>query len=265
MTDQERPSRWAVEQFGADAAEVLRHVVVGLQQGQRTARTVHAAALAAGARDNHAYGAMWTARYHRFAEQFERAGLPGSQVLKPKGAPYSLAVVHDRVLIPFRHATTLSVPITQAKLRTMIPRRVSREHGVEPAPTLFDVPPAPDPELAEEEAMAAAIAAAQAERLTVVYVAYVANADSDDILAAWWGIPASLDDDGTLVWSPEQLDLSIAAPAGGAGPALPGTATVPGFAQGAEPPLRFGSRPAPVQHPASEPEPPASETVNGDD
>jgi hypothetical protein len=265
-----RPSRWAVQQFGEHAAEVMRHVVTGLVRGQRGARLVQATAETAGAADRRAYGSMWATRYSSVVEQFELADLPGYQAHRPKGASYSLAVVNGRVLIPFRHATSLKEPISHAKLSNTIPRRVSRDHGVQPAPTLFDdasggVEATMDPSVAD------AAAAARAEKLTVVYVAYVANADSDEVLGAWWGTPESLEDDGTMVWSPEKLDLSIATvqqtfiESSGdlhtAGTAAP----TPGFAEGEIPVLNVTPRPETTELPSAETEPTPSEADDGDD
>ncbi|TDV44156.1 hypothetical protein [Actinophytocola oryzae] len=58
MTSEVGPSRWAVEQFGDHAAEVRRHVIVGLARGQRGARLVQTVAESAGAKDKLPYGSM---------------------------------------------------------------------------------------------------------------------------------------------------------------------------------------------------------------
>lgn len=273
------PSRWAVEQFGEHAAEVVRHVVVGLARGQRAARAVQATAEKLGAVDKRAYGSLWATRYRKVVEQFELADLPGYQPYKPRGASYYLAVVNGRVLIPFRHATSLNEPITNAKLSTKIPQQVSRENNVEPPPTLFDSQSAPDP--TGDPTVAEAAAAAEAENLTVIYVAWVANADSDEVLAAYWGTPASLQDDGTIMWQgglPEKLDMSLASlgenrgTLGGeerdtsGGLRASGTSqTTPGFAQGDEPPLGFSARSQPEEAPSAEPEPTTPEAEAGDE
>lgn len=262
------PSRWAVEQFGEHAADVVRHVVTGLARGQRAARLVQAAAQSAGAGDKRAYGSMWAARYKSVVDQFELADLPGYQAHKPKGASYSLAVINGRVLIPFRHATSLTEPIARARLGNKIPRKVSRDNGVEPAPTLFDT--AYGAESATDPTVAEAAAAARAEKLTVIYVAYVAHADSDEVLAAWWGTPDSLEDDGTMLWSPEPLDMSIAtAQSTGASPADLRTAGADtqtrGFAEGDVPPLEVTARTEITERPSAEPEPATPEAEDGDE
>ncbi len=268
MAGEVRPSRWADEQFGEHAAEVMRHVVTGLARGQKAARLVQVTAESAGAQDKRPYGSMWATRYHQVVSQFDLASLPGYEAHKPKGASYSLAVVNGRVLIPFRHATSLKEPISCAKLSTKIPQKVSRDNGVEPAPTLFDVL-----DVTEGEAnptVAEAAEAAKAEKLTVIYVAYVANADSDEILAAWWGTPHSLEDDGTMRWDPERLDMSIAAEQDsshsrsdlhGVGTATPAQ----GWAGGEVPSLNVTPRFEEAERPSAEQEPMNPETEDGDE
>lgn len=268
MTGEITPSAWAVEQFGEHAAEVMRHVVTGLAQGQKAARLVQVAAEGAGAKDKRPYGSMWATRYQLVVEQFDLASLPGYEPRKPKGASYSLAVVNGRVLIPFRHATSLTEPISQAKLSTKIPQQVSRDNGVDPAPTLFDTPETASAE--EHPTVAEAAAAAHAEKLTVIYVAYVASAASDEILAAWWGTPYSLEIDGTMLWEPEQLDMSIATAqdSGGSRRDLqdPGAA-IPrqGWAGGEVPSLDVAARVEPAKDPSPESEPTTPETEDGNE
>lgn len=266
------PSEWAVEQFGDAALDVARYVIRGLMRGQRGARIVQVAARAEGATDNYAFGSMWNTRYQLFVEQFELADLPGYEGIKPKGASYKLPVINDRVLIPFRHATSMNKPISQAKLGSMIPRRIARDSGVLPENTLFDEldgivddeDPTGFPTVGEVAAEARAL------NLKVIYVAYVANADSDEIQAAWWGTPVSLEDDGSMVWFPEQLNLSIAADdAGGVtGTALKDVGSVvdaPSFAQGDEPELDVAPKPRKDDLPSSEPEPSTTRDVTAND
>lgn len=267
MTGEVVPTRWAVEQFGEHAAQVMRHVVTGLVRGQRAARAVQMAAIKEGSADKRAYGSTWATRYKLVVDQLGLADLPDYKSFKPKGAPYSLAVVNGRVLIPFRHATSLNVPISQARLSTTIPHKVSRDHGVVADPTLFDVPV---DEAAADPSVAEVVAVARAENLTVVYVAYVANADSDEVLGAWWGIPDSLEDDGRMRWSPERLNMGIAtlqtpskarADLHSAGT----SATTPGFAEGEVPPLVVVAHAETVQLPASEVEPITPDAEDGDE
>lgn len=272
MVGRSAPSAWAVDQFGDAAGEVAGHVVRGLIRGQRGARLVQAAARAEGATDNYAFGSMWNTRYQVIVEQFELADLPGYEVIKPKGASYRLVVVNGRVIIPFRHATSMNKPVGQTKLGSLIPRRLARDSGVLPERTLFDdLDSGIDVADGVESPTVGEVAAeARALNLKVVYVAYVANADSDEIQAAWWGTPASLEDDGSMVWFPEQLDLSIAAEvtARVAGPTL-GVVGVgvnsPGFAQGDEPALDVTARPRRDDLPGSEAEPDISDAVAEDD
>lgn len=274
MAGEITPSQWAVEQFGDDAAEVIRRVVKGLARGQQTAYEVQVAARKAGAEDKRAYGSMWATRYGQVVKQFELDKLPGYEARKPKGASYSLAVVNGRVLIPFRHADSLKEPISRAKVSTKIPHQVSRDNGVGPAqppPTLFDsdseaTEPAADPSVAE------AAAAAEAEQLTVIYVAYAANADSDKVLAAWWGTPTSLEDDGTMVWKPEPLDMSIATAEQDSSDSRDdlrdASTTAPrarGFTGGDLPDLGVTHRSEVAKRPSAEQEPTISDIENGDE
>lgn len=252
-----------MEQFGDAAADVERYVVRGLRRGQRGARAVQAVARAEGATGNHPYGSFWNTRYELVVQQFALADLPGFEMIKPPGASYHLAVVNGRVLIPFRHATTMNKPIAQAQLGSLLPRRISREHGVLPERTLFDdeaVVVETPVESVEFPTVGQVAADARELELTVVYIAYVANADSDDIQAAWWGTPTSLEDDGRMAWAPERMDLSIAdeIAAGGHDIGLRPTGTaagMPGFAQGDEPDLDFAVRGDKDELPASEAEP----------
>ncbi|MFJ1765350.1 hypothetical protein ACIOD2_33840 [Amycolatopsis sp. NPDC088138] len=249
-----------MEQFGDAALDVTTCVVRGLVRGQRSARAVQLAARAEGAGDNYAYGSMWNARYKKVVDLFQLADLPGFEIIKPKGASYRLAVVNGRVLIPFRHSDSLGKPIRQAKLGSLIPRRLSRESGVLPENTLFDElggPPADAESVDESPSVGEAAAEARSLGLTVVYIGYVANSDSDEVLAAWWGTPVSLEDDGSMTWFPEQLDLSVAvedsAGAVGTGLHVAGvSASTPGFAQGEEPRLAMDTRLRKDESPTSE-------------
>ncbi|MFD8104242.1 hypothetical protein ACFV24_32380 [Nocardia fluminea] len=264
MVSTGEPSNWAAGEFGEGALETAKCLVRGLKRGQRSARAVQATARAQGSTDNRVFGAMWNTRYQVVVDDFGLADLPGFETIKPKGASYSLAVVNGRVLIPFRHSTSMTKPIGQAKLASLVPRRIARDTGVEPAPTLFDAARNTDshPDDASDSPTVRDVAAdARASNLKVVYVAYVANADSDDILAAWWGTPTSLEDDGTMVWFPERLDLSIAdgdflANPGKTDLHATGTASeTPGFAHGDEPDLTVLPKPRIDELPASEIEP----------
>lgn len=228
------PSQWAVQQFGPHAETVVACVVDGLRRYQRAARRVQLTAESEGRSTRRPYGAMWDGSYTHVADQLSQAELPGYRSYRPRGASYELAVVNDRVIIPFRHATTLRRPISQARIETNIPVAEARRWGIEPPPTLFDLP---EPDAARPSAAGAARAAHEDGTVRVVYVGYVANAESDDILAAWWGEPDSVDDEGNLAWSPEPLPL------GDDARRAPSPDAVPGFADGEVPALFGSSRP----------------------
>lgn len=277
MTGSGGVSKWSDSQFGDDAVDIAKRVVRGLIRGQRSARAVQMAARSEGATGNYAYGSMWGARYHWVIEEFQLGDLPGYARIRPKGAPYWLAVVDGCVLIPFRHATSMGKPIGQAKLGSMVPRRIARDAGVLPERTLLDeledatATNDDDSHSYSDSPTVGEVAAdARALDLTVVYIAYVANADSDEIQAAWWGTPISLEDDGTMVWYPERLDLSIAEDAVSTTPgaglrALGPDTDTPGFAQGAEPALDVTPKPRKDELPVSEIEPEAPDAAAEDD
>jgi hypothetical protein len=112
--------------------------------------------------------------------------------------------------------------------------------------------------------------AARAANLTVIYVAYVANADSDVVLAAWWGTPDSLEDDGRMRWSPERLDMSIATSqtsdqSRGDLHVAGASTAAPGFAEGELPPPVVTAHAETVHLPASEAEPIIPEAEDGDE
>jgi hypothetical protein len=271
MVSSVTPSRWAVEHFGEHAAAATECVVSGLVRAQKAAWQVQKAAEAEGASTKRPYGSMWDSRYNFVIERFELRKLPGYEAYRPKGASYSLAVVNGRVLIPFRHATTLGVPISQARIQNQIPRVEARRLGVEPSqPSLFDDPTVADGAGCAPTVAEAAAAAEAAEDLRVIYVGFVANAGSDEVLAAWWGEPTALEDDGSLVWTPEELDLSIAtATSSGSTRSrldVPGVAaTTQGFAQGDVPPLNVATRDRQVDKPSAESEPVTPDAVDGDE
>jgi hypothetical protein len=254
-------SRWAVEQFGDQAAEVMKRVVTALTKAHRAAWRVQVTAVEQGASNRRPYGSMWVELYHFFTEEFQ--DLEGVHKFRPPGASYSLVVLNSRVLIPFRYSTNLRDPIGSAKIKSEVPKKVSRNFGVKPPPTLFDDidEPVDGPEAAE---------AAAAAGLTVIYIAFAANADTDRLLAAGWGTTVSLDKDGRLNWTPEKLRIDIAdesaadssTPGGlAAGP----SSTTSSFDEGEQPALDVSPRHQPVPVSSPEPEPTTPTAENGND
>lgn len=266
MVIKHTPSPWAVEHFGEHAADVTECVVEGLTRAQRAAWEVQVTADRGGATTKRPYGSMWDSRYNSIVEQFRLTTLPNYESYRPQGASYHLAVVNRRVLIPFRHADNLRKKITEARVSNQIPRAEARRHGVEPPPTLFDIHEEADITLAQ-----AAAEGEIAEDLEVIYIAFVANASSDEVLAAWWGQPLSMEDDGRLHWTPEALDLSTAASRasgsmGGDELTVPGTgAAMRGFAEGEVPMLNLPPRTEPVDRPSSEAGPDAPDAQDRDE
>lgn len=230
-------SNWAEGHFGAEAPTVIKRVVTALAIAQQAAWRVQESAVKEGASNARAYGSMWETRYHCLVEQL--SDLEGFRTYHPRGAPYKLVLLNGRLLIPFRHSTTLTEPIGTAKLGNEVPMKVSRHFGVQPSPTLFD-------DYADEIEDAAV-----PEHVAVIYIAYVANAGSDQLLRAWWGEAASLEEDGHLNWNPEELPVDaadLASPLTLAG----ASADAPGFDQGAEPGLDMALRPHRVEVPSAE-------------
>lgn len=263
------PSSWAVEQFGEHAATVMKCVAGGLQRAQLAARRVQLAADAEGGTTRRPYGSMWETRYTFVVDHFKLANVPGYQPYRPFGASYHLAVINGRVLIPFRFANNLHTPPSQARITTQIPQAEGRRQGVKPSPSLFDEFPVGG-DADADVTVAEAVADARAENLHVIYIAFAANADSDDVLGAWWGEPIALEDDGSLIWTPEKLDLTIATPTSdvrttGDLQVAGTTPSMPGFTQGAEPALTFFTRSQRLDTPTSEAEPITPDAENGDE
>lgn len=256
MAEMVVPSGWAVSQFGEQAASVIERVVLGLAAAQQMAWRVQAAAANEGVATRRPYGSLWDARYHAFVEALK--DLDGFREYHPPGAPYRLPVVNERVLIPFRHATNLGRPIGSARLENDVPRKVSREFGAEPQPSLFD-----------EFDGGLEARPVEVDDVPVIYVAYVANADSDRLLGAWWGEAAAMDDEGRLHWSPEKLPLDLVARSRGrrvdSGVAAAGVDSQRMFYEGVEPTLLVKARSVEVELPSAEFEPTRPDSADGDE
>ena len=228
---------WASTQFGGQAQEVARRVVRALTDAQQVgARTQDASGL----QRRYPYGSTWTSKFEQLVEHL--GGLPGAEVVPVPGAPYKLMRVNGRLLIPFVLARSLGdVParpkLTSELLRTIAERTVPR---TPPVPTLFDQddPPAPHSVPAPRAPQDAA---------PIVFIGVVGNADSEALLAAWWGTAESIDADGVMTWSPTglppQLVSELPRPV-----ATPGRSdTVAAFDEGAVPALSLSARPRPVE------------------
>jgi hypothetical protein len=247
----------------------MKRVVTALAKAQRVAWRVQAFAAEEGASNKRPYGSMWDTRYHFLVKQLE--GLDGFTTHHPPGASYDLALVNGRVLIPFRHSTKLNVPIAAARIGTEVPRKVSRDFGVKPSATLFDDFEGGVEEPADGVAVGEAAAAAAAENLPVIYIGYVVNADTDRLLAAWWGAPIALEEDGRLIWEPERLPVDIVEDSADNNSTRGGLAStgvssrIPRFDEGDEPVLNVSPRPKAVPAPSPEIEPTSPSSEDGDE
>ena len=238
---------FAEEHFGDQAVEVMRRVVQALTDAQRAGV---AAQGASGLRGKHPYGSTWNAKFDFMVAAFR--DLPGVTLARPEGVGYRLVVLNGRLLVPFQHAKTLATPITEAQVRSAPLRGLTSEAVARPPSpwTLFDDDPGSDDPGSPGPDDAAVPLSELGSELTVVYIGFASNADTDRLLAAWWGVPTAQDDEGNLTWNPEPLPLHLAAeqtPAAatdaGAGPGAGLGAAVAGFDQGEIPQPTISPRP----------------------
>ncbi|MBB6375971.1 hypothetical protein BKA01_003229 [Pseudonocardia eucalypti] len=247
---------WAQEQFGDDAAEVIRRVVRAILAAHQSAL---AAQHASGLEKKFAYGSVWEAKYLNLVA--ELGDMPGAEIIKVPNTGYFLIKLHGKVLVPFRHASSLSIPISQAKIESVVLRDLAALSVPRPPrqPSLFDFAD-------EAETDTRATPASQQgdsetspildENTTFIYIGFVANADSKAVLAAWWGIAQAQAEDGTLTWSPEELPLHIISP-----DEIPthvpqprSAGQIAAFDQGTAPALEVSARPRPVEDPVTDDE-----------
>lgn len=237
------PTSWAVQRFGEHAQAVMLGVVQALTAAQRAGL---AAQDASRLRARHPYGGTWLARYEFLVNALHE--LPGVQIVRPHGAGYRLVLFNGCLLVPFLHSKTLTEPpISRARVPSVLLRELTAAAVAPPHEPLALF--TPDPPVAPGPAPAVATLPAGTE---VVYVAFVANADSDGVLAAWWGIPQFQDSEGGLTWSPDPLPVHLAErpahdPAHDPArfsPVVPAPRRA--FDQGELPELALGARPSPT-------------------
>lgn len=252
------PTDWARSQFGVDAAEVTLRVV-------RAMAAAHHAGLEAQAASGMAklfpFGAVWPTRFDNLVAELH--DMPGAEVVKVPGAPYKLIKLQGKLLIPFRLATTLNVPGSQARIES----RVLRDLAALSIPR-----PVPEPTLFDSETESGINSgglpapAALDEDTPIIYIGVVANADSKTLLAGWWGIGEAQDEDGHLTWSPERLPLTVVGtgdvPVRVPQPRSPDD--VPAFDQGPVPPVTVTARPRRVDAPPTGDVPSISATSSDD-
>lgn len=254
---------WAVAQFGGHAGEVARRVAQALtdaqQVGTRTQR-------ASGQVKRYAYGSTWTSKYEQMIYQFAEAPgapLPAVEIVPVPNAAYSLVRVGGRLLIPFLLARSLADVDDAPTLASEVLRATATKNVPAPLPalSLFDDDPGGDgviegmipPQRAASESEPPTVESAPAEptpdAVPPVFIGYVANADSETVLGAWWGNAHAIDSEtGVITWSPEPLPLQLAAAAGAPSP-VPDprdTDRSEAFDQGSAPEVTVVVRPRPA-------------------
>ncbi|MFG1762248.1 hypothetical protein ACGFIH_02880 [Micromonospora parva] len=198
---QEPPvSLWATQHFGDEAREIRQLVADALAQSQSRAVMIQHMS---GLPGKQPFGGMWP-KTHQEMENKLRA-IPGARRFHPPKAPYNLMVVNNRLLLPFRHADTISKPLTKAKLKTKVAKELSAVlAAAAPAADLFSF-------LGSDAGALEAPALNRPELLhldpqtKVIYVPFVSHAHSG-LIKAWWG-EAGMRPDGTLIWGPELEEL----------------------------------------------------------
>lgn len=193
-------SSWATRHFGDEAHEIRQLVADALAQSQSRAVLIQDMS---GLPGKQPFGGMWPKTYQELESKLGR--IPGARPFHPPKAPYNLMVVNNCLFLPFRHADTISKPITEAKLKTKVARELSAVlAAAAPAADLFSF-------LGSEAGTLEAPVLNRPELLhldphtKVIYVPFVSHADTG-LIKAWWG-EARVRSDGTLVWEPEPEEL----------------------------------------------------------
>lgn len=255
MSSSVQVSPWAAEQFGDLAETVVRAVVESLEEAHEAGLRTQGAS---SARHNRPYGSMWPERYDVLVSKLR--GERGVEILHPRGASYDLPVINGRVLFPFRHSDNLAKrPITQARIANPIPQQLATRLNVptpRPPETLFDEPDEDDQVVAAPPAP---------PNLQIVYIAYVCNPQTQQVLHAWWGIPKAQDEQGHLDWDPEPLPLELLRPGVADKPSTVTGTAAQAFDSGEPPTPNLQPRPRIVDNPPTEPEPDEDTPVDGDE
>lgn len=266
---------WSIGQFGPFAGEVARRVVQACTDAQRVGTRTQRAS---GQVRRYAFGSTWTSKYEQMVQQFTVAAggeLPPVETVAVARAPYELVRVNGRLLIPFVLARTVSEVPNEPTLASEVLRAITAKTVPPPPPplTLFDEDAEID--LRHQVPMARAadeagvpVPAAQKSDPAPVFVGYVANADSESLLAVFWGTAKSVDvDTGTISWSPEQLPVHLATVAAGldAVPAPRESEGARAFDEGTPPEVAVVARPRRIERTDEAPDEPARapEVVSG--
>jgi hypothetical protein len=264
LNEESPVSAWARSHFGQDAEAVRRGLVEGLHQAQQRAVLIQEMS---GLPSKQPYGGMWPGTYKALEEQL--LGLEGTYKFRPPNASYNLMVVRERLLLPFKLADNLNVPVKQARLATKIGRNLSLAlSAAQPPDDLLSLL-GEDFEFDPVSVVNELIHLSPATK--IVYVPYVAHADAG-LLKSWWG-EGLMQSDGTIAWladQPEELPAAKGAAAEASGATFTGLAKVGGsgraFDEGDLPALDFPTHPRPVAAPKAEQEPESGKPTanNGD-
>ncbi|SCL21233.1 hypothetical protein GA0070616_2243 [Micromonospora nigra] len=237
MLQEPAASHWAQQNFGPQATDVQHRLVDALVQSQGRAVLIQQMS---GLDTKQPYGGMWP-KVHQEVE-LQLSKVPGAQRFRPPRACYNLMVVNGRLLLPFRHADSLSVPASKARLTTKVARELSAMlAAAAPAADLFSLFSPED--LSETPVLKRPELIYLAPQTKVIYVPYVSHAHSG-LLKAWWG-EAMMEADGTLAWrqDPEELPVSHALlsfrRSGPINVPVSQPAATPRFNEGDLPPLGF--------------------------
>lgn len=253
MSEESPVSAWARSHFGQDAEVVRRGLVEGLHHAQQRAVLIQEMS---GLPSKQPYGGMWPATYKSLEEQL--VGLEGAYKFRPPNASYNLMVVRERLLLPFKLADNLNVPVKQARLATKIGRNLSLAlSAAQPPDDLLSL-------LGEDFEFDPVAVVNELVHLSpatkIIYVPYVAHADAG-LLKSWWG-EGLMQSDGTIAWlvgQPEELPAAKGATPEGSTGAFSGLAEVSGsgraFDEGDLPALDFPTHSRPVAAPTAEREP----------
>lgn len=253
MSEESSVSAWARSHFGDDAAAVRRGMVEGLHHAQQRAVLIQEMS---GLPSKQPYGGMWPGTYKALEEQL--LGLEGAYKFRPPNASYNLMVVRERLLLPFKLADNLNVPVKQARLATKIGRNLSLAlSAAQPPDDLLSLL-GEDFEFDPVSVVNELIYLSPATK--IIYVPYVAHADAG-LLKSWWG-EGLMQSDGTIAWladQPEELPAAKGATAETTTGTVSGLTKVGGsgraFDEGDMPALDFPTHPRPVTAPKAEQEP----------
>ena len=222
-------SAWAQELLGAAAQPVQDAVVVAIRQAHDDA---YAAQRVSGTTRQDTYGhTLKNRHYECLAQDLREANIPGGvQVFRPAGVAFDLVRCTESnvVLFPWRFSPDQSVTHDSAKLPGA--RASAFRRGMLTVTTAEDTDQlsiddaaATDEELAAQAAEFRDVEAQLRTMARVVTIGYASNFTG--IFELGWG-EASLNDDGTVTWTPwrDLTHLMVAEVAATDGQTTPGAA-----------------------------------------